>query len=557
MSFRLGLLLFGTATTALGVRNVLGHFGDRVDLSLNEDEGLNEWLEHTREQISLSPLSGMHRPFVTRNQDELKRFSHSFPDSSFLLFRDAEELIRRASLESSVRLSPVSSCPSGLIPRRVETLVVGGPPSLLSAVELTRRGESLIYLNEKERVSISNGSAWHLEEDAPTEAPTFYSPLQFFFSQLRRLFISPVFLREIGVRGEFPWRTLDWVEWLKHPGHWSRAVKIFFAYQWKILRENREDVLRQVAEECRWNEIYFQELNDELNGTLLDDEKGSMIIARTKEEVSLLSELHSDLQREGKQLTSISKKEFLRRYSFLPNGFIFMEKKHDRRLQSSFISQLEDYLRQNNVSTIDGRLIQLFVDEGSLRFALLRRSTGEEELIQFSRAILSLGNQTIHSSSSSSSSSSRLFDVIAARGVSMLCHLYVPHGVHLPSLTVCGGTNHLTRLNSSPIRVDDDRDVYLVRLTAGATITPNVLNERTAFYDSSIAVGLLRSVGLTLGERFSLHPLVIYGCNRQVSQHGQIHWFEPMKNIFIQYGAAGGGLTRATDFIHRHLEKDK
>lgn len=193
------------------------------------------------------------------------------------------------------------------------------------------------------------------------------------------------------------------------------------------------------------------------------------------------------------------------------------------------------------------------MDEGSSRFALLRRSTtGEEELIQFSRLILSLGNQTIRSSSSQ-----RLFDVIAARGVSMLCHLYVPHGVHLPSLTVCGGTNHFTRVNSTPIRVDADRDLYLVRLTAGATITPNLLNERTAFYDSTIAVGLIRSVGLTLGEKFSLHPLVVYGCNRQVSRHGQIHWFEPMKNVFIQYGAAGGGLTRAPDFIQRYIEKEK
>lgn len=277
---------------------------------------------------------------MTRNEEELQRFAHSFSSSSsFLLFRDADDLIRRSSLESSVRFSPLSSCPAGRVARRVETLVVVGPPSLLSAVELSRRGQSLIYLNEKEGVPISNGSAWHLEEDAPSEAPTFYSPLRFFLSQLHRLFISPVFLGEICLRGEFPWRSLDWLEWLKHPSHWPRALKIFFLYQWKILRENREDVLRQVAKECRWNEIYFEELNGELNGTLLDDEKGSVIIARTREEVDLLSQLNSDLHGEGKELRLISKKEFFGRYRFLPSGLIFMEKKHDRRLHSSFVSR--------------------------------------------------------------------------------------------------------------------------------------------------------------------------------------------------------------------------
>lgn len=64
MSFRFGLLVLGTATTALGVRNVLRRYEDRIDLSTSVDEegGLSEWLEHTREQMSLSPLSGMHRP---------------------------------------------------------------------------------------------------------------------------------------------------------------------------------------------------------------------------------------------------------------------------------------------------------------------------------------------------------------------------------------------------------------------------------------------------------------------------------------------------------------
>jgi len=81
------------------------------------------------------------------------------------------------------------------------------------------------------------------------------------------------------------------------------------------------------------------------------------------------------------------------------------------------------------------------------------------------------------------------------------------------------------------------------------------------------AAGLLTSVRQTLGCKVDVFAL--YGCNRQVSQHGQTHWLSPLKAqganslfaprgheldrgthrslepVTFQMGAGGGGLTQA------------
>ncbi|CAM4754954.1 unnamed protein product [Rotaria magnacalcarata] len=90
-----------------------------------------------------------------------------------------------------------------------------------------------------------------------------------------------------------------------------------------------------------------------------------------------------------------------------------------------------------------------------------------------------------------------------------------------------------------------------MRFTAGACITPNVSDENAANYDGTIALGLVAAVRNTLGESCQIEPLIVHGCNRQVSRHGQISWIEPYPGIHVQYGAAGGGLTRAPDFVTR------
>jgi hypothetical protein len=113
---------------------------------------------------------------------------------------------------------------------------------------------------------------------------------------------------------------------------------------------------------------------------------------------------------------------------------------------------------------------------------------------------------------------------------------------------------------------------YLVRMTCGACITPNVSEKESANYDATSATGLIAAVRQTLDA--PIEVLTVYGCNRQVSEHGQSHWttipvnrppypvnsflsprghdldlgtHRPAKHrgVIIQMGAGGGGLTQA------------
>lgn len=93
-----------------------------------------------------------------------------------------------------------------------------------------------------------------------------------------------------------------------------------------------------------------------------------------------------------------------------------------------------------------------------------------------------------------------------------------------------------------------------MRITAGACITPNVSTEDSADYDASIAIGLASTVKRTLGKQCTVEPITVYGCNRQVSQYGQLAWITPFPGVHIQYGAGGGGLTRAPDFSTKITE---
>jgi len=66
-----------------------------------------------------------------------------------------------------------------------------------------------------------------------------------------------------------------------------------------------------------------------------------------------------------------------------------------------------------------------------------------------------------------------------------------------------------------------------MRFTGGTCITPNIYNQYTAYYDSTIALGLIQSVKKTLGDQCKLQPIFVYGSNRQLSQYGQIQWIQP------------------------------
>jgi hypothetical protein len=538
------LCYFGLSV--ITIENVRCRYFDVID-------EIDSFSRHTNSEEKKHRFSGMHRPFLTDNVEELNIFKKYFCEYSFLFDENVNEIIEKHSLKTSVEMKSLSECPSLKVKYNIRTLIVGGPPALISGVILVKKEDDLIYLNDFRRIPISYGSAWHLEEDAQTEAPTSYKPSSFLFDQIYRVLFGYVSYKSIEENGYFPWRTIDWIEWIRHPDHWFRALKLSLSFQWFTFFQNRNHILNDVAKQCFTNEIFFSQLNEELNGCLLQKDPGSILIARNDEEVIQLNQLKSDLIKEGRDLTILSKEEIFSRYAFRPKGLLFAEKVHDRVLVPNFLDIFHKYILKEGGTILNGTLKTIYVDENQVGgIAEFVNENGETELIKYSRCILSLGSQTIFNSNGK-----RLFDVISARGVSILANVYLPKGTKLPSVLVCGGTNHATKLSSQPISYNQNFDLYLMKFTGGACITPNISNKHTAYYDGTIAYGIIKSVQKCLGYQTKIEPIFVSGCNRQVSKYGQINWIEPFPQTFIQYGAAGGGLTRAPDLITTFLPNPK
>ncbi|CAF3780999.1 unnamed protein product [Rotaria sp. Silwood1] len=508
---------------------------------------------HSHQQKKRNIFSGMHEPYITSDLHELELFQKHFSQFSHLFHTNRDMLQQKYALKTPVKVRPFTECPiefsSSL--RNQKTLVVGGPPALVAGVSMMKTEKNLTYINDERRIPIVFGSAWHLEQDAVSEAPTTYRPTKFLVEQIRRAIFGYVSYASIQQTGHFPWRTLDWIGWLRHPDHWLIGLKIVLGFQFFTMFEDRTTMLKKVAAKCIANETFFECLNQELDGKLLLPEKGSIWVARTSEEISELQALKEALENEGRTFRILSKEEMLQRYGFIPNGLMFGEKQHDRVIFSNFMKMLSDFIQNQGGKFINGTLTTIYVDDQqSGGVAEYDTPDGQKHHLPFSRLILSLGNQPIISKNNRP-----LFEVIAARGVSVLAHVYVPLEYRLPSVLVCGETNDATKLSENPVQVKDSQgklyNLYLMRFTGGACITPNVSDESAANHDGTVAVGLVAAIRKTLGESCRIEPLLVHGCNRQVCRYGQITWIEPFPGIHVQYGAAGGGLTRAPDFVAR------
>ena len=538
--------LFGAATCA--IVNVALRYCDSV-------QGVDNFSNHTRQQCRKHLLSGMHEPFISTELHQIELFQRHFPDHAFLFHAALLTLKQKHALKTPVKIRAIKEFP--VLPstplHATNTLVVGGPPALVTGVSMMKSGNFVTYINDERRIPIAYGSCRHLEQDAATQAPTNYRPTRFVVDQIKRAIIGYTSYLSIEQTGDFPWRTLDWFGWLSHPGHWLAGLKVFLGFQMLTMFDDRSTTLQRVAAQCVANELFYEQLNQELHGKLLLRGKESITIARTPDEVSELNTMKTALEAEGRTLKILSNEDMINRYGFLPNGLMYGEKLHDRVLVSYFMDILKDYIVEQGGKVIDATLTTIYKDERqSGGIAEYQSFNGQKHYIRFSRLILSLGSQPIVHQNNKP-----LFDIVSARGVSLLVLAYVPIGYRLPPALLCGGTNHVTKLSENPVRIKTDdgqsHDLYLMRITSGACITPNVSDDNTANYDSTIATGALAAVRTMLGNQCKIEPLTVYGCNRQVSRYGETRWIEPFHGIHVQYGAGGGGLSRAPELVAKPM----
>jgi len=543
---------FGVTGAAITAKNIRNRYCDDV-------HGHDDFSKHTRTQHQQNLFSGMHKPFFTTNAEQLSLFKQDFSEYTHLLPTNLDELQYRQARKTPVHIKRLSDCPVSLDPQYAGAVVVGGPPALMSAVSRAQKGERLTYIRDNQGNAIYPGAAFHLEQDAETEAPTSYKPSTFLANQALRAATRYDSLVTIEKTGRCSWRTLDWMTWMQHIEHWPVGMRVAWMFQVAAMANpaKKQNILQKVAEQCKMNEKFYDDLNKKVGGTLLMPGKGSLIVARNKEEIAELLAMKIRLENEGRTLTILSKEEIKKRFGFVPNGMMYGEKQHGRVLSSKFMDILSRYIQQQGGTVINGTLTTVYADtQQAGGVAEYLTPNGQRHYIRFSCLSLSLGAQAILDTDEQ-----LLFDVVAARGVSVLAYMRVPSHYQLPSVIVCGGTNHLTKLSEKPVTIQEDDgklyNLYLMRMTAGACITPNVLEKQVANYDGSVALGLVTAAQQTLGNECKIDPLLVYGCNRQVSGHGQLHWIEPLPGIYIQYGAGGGGLTRAPDFAVQQEVEDK
>ncbi len=509
----------------------------------------NAFFQHLEKQHHKYFFSGMHQPFIT-TPEQRSFFEKHFSQYLHLLPISLTSFQEQQCLKTPVQIRRLSDCPISLELENAKPLAIGGPPALMWATFLAKNKQPITYLNDERRMPIAFGSAWHLEQDAESEAPTAYKPTTFLWNQIIRACIGHSYYSAIKRTGLSPWRSLDWIGWLRHPKAWLTGFRVALRFQLATMQNlsHRQKIIDSVAQQCRENEKFFEELNKEMGRELLMPGHGSIIVARNMDEVTDLHTMQNNLKKERRTLVFLSTQEMLQRYGYTPNGLLFAEKTHDRILSPNFMKLSKAYIERNSGTVINGTLVSIYVDgQNNSGIAEYYLADGQKKFLTFSSATLSLGNQMITDINNKS-----LFDIVSARGVSALAYVYLPKGYQLPPAIVCGGTNHVTKLSKNPVPISDNDgksyDLYLVRMTAGACITPTVSEKDAANYDGTTALGLITAVCKTLGDQCKVEPISVYGCNRQMNQYGQTRWINPYPGVSIQYGAGGGGLTRSPDF---------
>lgn len=542
--------VFGGALTLASIYGFSKRYQD-------ETKSEDAFSKHTNSQQKKHFISGMHEPYIP-NSDQQALIEKHFSEFQHLIPKSLEGINAEYQLKSPVSIRKLADCPVIEENRNFEnegTVVVGGPPALISTAFET----NIIYINDSQRKPIAYGSAFHLEWDAQSEAPTSTQPLHFMIDQIKRVF-SPELLANISKTGDFSWKSLDWISWIKNPSKWGAGIRIALAFQ-RFTTSDASSTNKEVAARTKKNQQFYEKLNEELQGRLMGKDRGSVYIARNESEKEGLLQMLEGLQQEDRKMEVLLEQDIIKRFGYLPKGVFFGEKTHDRVLSPLFLSLLSKRIVERGGQVIDAKVKTIYTDDpdkgGFVAYELLG---GNTHYVPFKKLVMSLGTQSILGIDDKP-----LFDIVAARGVSMVALAYLPNKTTLPQAFVCGGSNHVIKL-AGPIPFDE-QNLYLLRMTCGACITPN---SDSPDYDGRHAVGLKTAVEDVLKGRVEI--LTVYGCNRQVSQYGQTHFLQVPKTlkaaslvltprgdkedigpslpyrdsgVYIQYGAGGGGLTQA------------
>ena len=273
----------GVGAFAFGTWNIVYRYIETV-------KGTDPFSKHTASQHNTRFISGMHQPFIP-TEEQLEKCRKYFPEYHHLLPNSLEELIAKRSIRTTVYIKPISHYNGAKEQAKPsesgKTIVIGGGPALISSAN----DIGITYINDNRQLPVANGSAWHLEFDSPSEAPTTIKPVEFMQQQIYRALCVPETLASAEASGQFSWRSLDWVGWITSPTKWVEGIRL--AYHFQESATQPTDVINKIQQSCadrtKANEKFYAKLNYDMGGKLLipQNKGGGIIVATTEGILSL------------------------------------------------------------------------------------------------------------------------------------------------------------------------------------------------------------------------------------------------------------------------------
>ena len=209
---------------------------------------------------------------------------------------------------------------------------------------------------------------------------------------------------------------------------------------------------------------------------------------------------------------------------------------------------IDPCIRQLGGATIDGTLTEIYIDSQRSGGVVAYKLVDQVIYRPFSRLVLSLGSRPLVDAAGHP-----LFGVIAARITVALAFVDLPIDHSLATTTSFGETGYMTKLSETPVQIQNKEGQplarYLVRVTGGACITPNLSERESVNYDATVATGLFSAIRNRLHGH--VEPIFVRGFNQQVSQH-EANWFSPHPGIQVQYEADGGAISEAPRDLAPH-----
>lgn len=472
------------------------------------------------------------------------------------------------------------------LPQEAYYIAVGGPPAAAVALQHALNGKPVLYASDVDTQyagkmvrPIWAGAGNHGEPDALTEGPAYiagHQPLKFIMKEVLRLFFPTAYETAV-LNPDYPWLSMNWLEWLKNPRQWPAAFRVAWGnhhlstlYAQALKKGEIPEIIHEMRNRTQASWDYLEMINKKFGG-LMREPRGSLLIASTPKQVENLKRDRERLKAEGRELLSLTPEQAQEKYGLTPcKAMDLMEKTHDFVFEPDFLKKISEQIQVHGgeIKT-KWRLKRVYIDTEKMEGGILEfcELNSKQEKIshyrKFTEAHLSLGPTPFHP---------RVYDLISVTGVSMNALIIGADFNGGP--IVCGGTNHLVPLMSPRlIEIKDPKSgelktekVTFARISAAASVSPLDRGKKWYTYDGRHAVHLLHRIRETLPQDLQVKILSVTGCNRVIGKDGrqvEIHPLISVDNkkiscdsVTIQIGAGGGGLTQM-GAVPQRLIKEK